>query len=474
MSHDPTPDPMPEGQRSGRAPRPTGSQRRRPRDPARTAALDTLRAVDDRDAYANLVLPGLLRERGITGRDAAFATELAYGTLRRLGTYDVVLSACSTRAWDAVDPAVRDVLRLGTHQLLGLRVPSHAAVSSSVDLVRAAGAPAAAGFVNAVLRKVMARSYAEWVEHLAPNDPDERLGLQTAHPAWIVRAWRDALRADDDELRAALEADNVAPAVTLVARPGRSSVEELLASGAVPGRWSRYAAELGEGDPAAVPAVRQHRAGVQDEGSQLMPLALAEVRLDGPDARWLDLCAGPGGKAALLDALAADREGPGTWLTAVEKLPHRADLVRSAVTARTDVVVADGTDPRWGDGSWDRVLLDAPCSGLGALRRRPEARWRKQPDDIAGLARLQRELLGNALQAVRPGGVVAYVTCSPHLAETRAVVGDLLRHEPDVVALDARAWLPPMPDLGDGPMVQLWPHRHGTDAMFLALLQRSP
>jgi 16S rRNA (cytosine967-C5)-methyltransferase len=219
--------------------------------------------------------------------------------------------------------------------------------------------------------------------------------------------------------------------------------------------------------------VRQHRAGVQDEGSQLMPLALAAVPLPGPDRRWLDLCAGPGGKAAMLDGLAGLRDDE-THLTAVEKQPHRADLVRGAVTAGTTVVVGDGTDERWGDGSWDRVLLDAPCSGLGALRRRPEARWRKRPGDLAGLGRLQRDLLTNALAAARPGGVVAYVTCSPHLAETQAVVSDALHRRDDVEVLDARAWLPDLPDLGDGPTVQLWPHRHGTDAMFLALLRRRP
>jgi 16S rRNA (cytosine967-C5)-methyltransferase len=263
--------------------------------------------------------------------------------------------------------------------------------------------------------------------------------------------------------------------VTLVARPGRAEVAELVAAGATPGRWSPYAAGLPGGDPGSFPAVREGRAGVQDEGSQLVALALATAALDGPDARWLDLCAGPGGKAALLAALAAGR---GAGLLAAELAPHRARLVRNvlgdaAERGWAEVVVADGRAPAWQAGAFDRVLVDAPCTGLGALRRRPEARWRRQPGDVASLAALQRDLLGSALDAVRPGGLVAYVVCSPHLAETRTVVADVLRRRPEAVErVDARPLLPGVPDLGDGPDVQLWPHRHGTDAMYLALLRR--
>jgi 16S rRNA (cytosine967-C5)-methyltransferase len=198
-------------------------------------------------------------------------------------------------------------------------------------------------------------------------------------------------------------------------------------------------------------------------------LALAAAPLQGRDERWLDLCAGPGGKAALLGALARQR---GAHLLAAELAPHRAGLVRRAAGADASVVVADGRVPAWTSEGFDRVLLDAPCTGLGALRRRPEARWRRRPEDVPGLTRLQRGLLGSALDAVRPGGVVAYVTCSPHLAETRAVVADVLRGRPDVGREDARPLLRDVPDLGDGPDVQLWPHRHGTDAMYLALLRR--
>jgi 16S rRNA (cytosine967-C5)-methyltransferase len=325
--------------------------------------------------------------------------------------------------------------------------------------------------VNAVLRRVSARDRDAWLADVADvEDPLEALAVRHSHPRWIVSAFRDALGGDLDATEALLRADNEPPLVTLVARPGRCEVTELLAAGASPGRWSRVGAVWPGGDPGNVAAVRQGRAGVQDEGSQLVALALADAPLDGPDLRWLDLAAGPGGKAALLASLAAQR---GASLTAVEVQPHRADLVRAVVGGSAEVVTADGTDPRWATGDFDRVLADVPCTGLGALRRRPEARWRRSVADLGRLGPLQRALLRNALAAVRPGGVVAYVTCSPHLAETVSVVSDVLRGRDDVEAVDARPLLAGVPALGDGPTVQLWPHVHGTDAMFLALLRRT-
>ena len=211
---------------------------------------------------------------------------------------------------------------------------------------------------------------------------------------------------------------------------------------------------------------------MQDEGSQLVALALAAAPLQGPDHRWLDGCAGPGGKAALLAALAAER---GASLLAAEKLAHRAKLVeraRAGGPGARRVVTVDGTRPAWRPGTFDRVLVDVPCTGLGALRRRPEARWRRRPEDLDWFAPLQRALLTQALRATRPGGVVGYATCSPHLAETRAVVDDVLKSE-SAEWIDARPLLADVPELGEGPDIQLWPHRHGTDAMYLALLRRT-
>ncbi|HEU0100966.1 MAG TPA: transcription antitermination factor NusB [Mycobacteriales bacterium] len=435
-------------------------------DPARQTAYDVLAAVRDRDAYANLVLPGLLRERRLDPRDAALATELAYGTLRAQGQLDAVLQACVDRPLDRVDPPVLDLLRLGAYQLLRTRIPTHAAVSATVDLTRRVSTAGPGAFVNAVLRKVAAKDLDAWLAELAPADPLAAVALDTSHPRWIAAAFRDALRGDLDETRAALVADDTRPEVHLVAR--RMSRDELVqVSGGTPGPWSDRAVRLAEGAPGELPPVRDGRAGVQDEGSQLVALALAGAPLDGPDELWVDLCAGPGGKAVLLDGIAAAR---GARLLAFEVQPHRARLVRQAGVR--EVVTADARALPLAPGTADRVLLDAPCSGLGALRRRPEARWRRQPADLPDLTRLQRELVEAAVTALRPGGLLAYVTCSPHLAETVVPVSDALRRHADLEQLDARPLLPGVPLLGDGPAVQLWPHRHGTDAMFLALLRR--
>ncbi|GAB2908738.1 transcription antitermination factor NusB [Streptomyces mayteni] len=453
----------------------------------RILAFDALRAVGERGAYANLVLPPLIaraKEAGeFDARDAALATELVYGTLRRQGTYDAVLAACVDRPLGEVDPPVIDVLSLGVHQLLGTRIPSHAAVSSSVELARCVLGDGRAKFVNAVLRRVAAHDLDGWLERVAPpydEDPERHLALTHAHPRWVVSALWDSLGGDRAGIEQLLAADNERPLVTLAARPGRSTVEELGAEpGAEPGRWSPYAVTLTEGgEPGALAAVQEGRAGVQDEGSQLVALALANAPLTGPDRRWLDGCAGPGGKAALLGALAAEVAAA---LGAAERQPHRARLVADVLDGSPgtyQVVVADGTRPAWRPGSFDRVLVDVPCTGLGALRRRPEARWRRRPEDLDGLVALQRELLRGALAAVRPGGVVGYATCSPHLAETRLVVADALEGLAGeggiaVERIDARPLLPGVPELGPGPDIQLWPHRHGTDAMYLALLRRT-
>ncbi|GAA4230795.1 16S rRNA (cytosine967-C5)-methyltransferase [Streptosporangium album] len=488
------------GGRSGRPPRPV-------RDEARNVAYDLLRAVDERDAYANLLMPTLLRERRLSGRDAGLATELAYGTLRGLGTYDEIIAACSDRAPEDLDPPLLDAIRLGVHQLLKTRVPPHAAVGTTVDLVRLRVGTGASKYANAVLRKVAGRSLEQWLPIVAPDpdqDPIGHLAVAHSHPRWIVTAMRDAVGGDFEETAALLAADNERPRVTLVARPGRASVEELLTSGAEPARYSPYAAYLSEGDPGSIQAVAEARAAVQDEASQLVALALTRVPVAGGDSRWLDLCAGPGGKAGLLDAIAVhgDEAGSPAWkpdavlrepdgrsetaregasgpvafpggarLLAAELQYHRARLVRQA-TREAVVITADGTVPAWRAGVFDRVMVDAPCTGLGALRRRPEARWRRDPRSLPDLGRLQRGLLTSALEAVRPGGVVAYVTCSPHLAETAVVVGDVSAGRDDVETLDARAYLPEVDGLGEGPYAQFWPHRHGTDGMFLALLRR--
>jgi 16S rRNA (cytosine967-C5)-methyltransferase len=438
-------------------------------DPPRRLALDVLCAVRERGSYANLLLPQLMRERRLPARDRAFATELAYGALRAQGSLDLSLDRFVRRA---VDPPVRDALRLGAYQLWRTRVPARAAVSTTVDLVRSIS-PRAAGFANAVMRRV-----AEDPAPPAPayeSDPRGHLAVVHSHPRWIVDAFAAALGdASAGELAAALAADDARPKVHLVARHiSRADLLAAAGAGAEPGRWSPRAVHLSGGDPGELAAVRDGRAAVQDEGSQLVALALAAARA--PGVTTVDIAAGPGGKAALLAA-------EGMAVCGLELHETRARLVaRSGVP----VAIGDGRRPPFAAGCADRVLLDAPCSGLGALRRRPEARWRRTAADIEPLALLQEELLHSALELVRPGGVVAYATCSPHPRETTGVLANVLAGTAGtagaagaaalgVEQVDVRGLLPAdMPLLGDGPAVQLWPHRHGTDAMFIGLLRRA-
>ncbi len=439
-------------------------------DAPRRAAFDVLRQVTGEDAYANLALKQRLETAGFGPRDAGFVTELVSGTCRALGTYDEIIERAGGRKLGTLQPAVVDLLRLGAHQALAMDVPARAAVAATVDLARDTVGQRVTGLVNAVLRKIAARTLEQWHEELgAGKDPLTSLAIRHQHPRWIVEAYADVLPAH--ELEAALAANNVSPVPTLVVRPSLADVAELVAAGAAPTTWSPHGASLA-GSPGQVPAVAEGRAGVQDEGSQLVTVALA--RTPAPGGPWLDLCAGPGGKSALLAGLAREQ---GTTLVANEVSEHRADLVRQALAAYPDgtatLVTADGRDPRWRTASYARVLADVPCTGLGALRRRPEARWRRKPSDLDRLGELQRDLLHSALEAVMPGGVVAYVTCSPHRAETVAVVEDIVGERGDVELLDAAAALPEVPDAALGRYLQLWPHRHGTDAMFLALLRRS-
>ena len=470
------------------------SQRRRSADPSRLAAFETLTAVSRDDAYANLVLPGRIAAHRLDKRDAGFATELTYGALRGQGFYDAVLATCVDRPLDQLDRPVLDALRLGAHQLLGMRVPSHAALDSTVSLVRDQIGAGLSGLVNAVLRKVTAQDREAWLDQLAPVDEqtgaasDAALAIRHSHPQWIIRALRQSLanhgrpaEGRTAELEALLEADNAAPVVNLVALPGLGDLQPVLAAGAEPGPLAPGSALYRDGDAGRLPGVKEGTIRVQDVGSQLTARALAAVPVGraAPGAqgasgdshateRWLDLCAGPGGKAALMGGLA---RVDGARVDAVEVSAHRAKLVEKAVRdLPVTVHVADGRDPGLEPG-YDRVLVDAPCSGLGALRRRPEARWRKTESDIAELNPLQFELLTSALRLVRPGGVVVYATCSPDLRETRAIVDKAIA-ELGAEELDAHALVPGMEDTGDHLSVQMWPHRHGTDAMFLAVLRR--
>lgn len=448
--------------------------------PARLVAYDVLAAVRDSDAYANLLLPARITRARLSEADAGLATELTYGTLRRQGTYDAVIALAAGRPVDAIDAPVLDVLRLGAHQLLSTRVATHAAVNESVALARRV-APQAAGFVNAVLRTVSRREADGWRELVADEagSPDRALAAVHSHPVWVVRALRAALEREGrgGELVALLEADNASPRVNLAALPGLVDDPDALGE---PDRYSPVG--LTADEPLRIVEQHDGRIRVQDEGSQLAALALSRVAPVRSGERWLDVCAGPGGKTALL---AAEAGAGGAALAANEVVPARAELVRRAIAAvPLDVPVHEGDgrdlDPAalGAPGGFDRILLDAPCTGLGALRRRPEARWRKTPADVAELTALQGELADAAFRALAPGGVLAYVTCSPHTAETHGTLGRALeRWGAEAEQLDTAAVVQglsrhPLDLAGDGRTVQLWPHRHGTDAMFIALVRK--
>jgi 16S rRNA (cytosine967-C5)-methyltransferase len=438
-------------------------------------------AVDVDDAYANLALPAKIKEFGLSSNDAGLATELTYGTLRMQGFYDRVIANAAARDIDTIDLVVLNILRMGVHQLLNMRVAQHAAVDESVNLAEHMASLGAVGFVNAVLRRTSRHDLEDWQEFITKDisNSDERLAALYSHPVWIVRALKQSLEAEGrgKELENLLVSDNVNPRVTLVELPGFVDANDEVEG--EPTNYSPLGMSLNTGgDPTRFSRVREGVVRVQDEGSQLAALVLSRHHEITPGEKWLDMCAGPGGKAALL---AAEATLGGAGLTANEVIPGRADLVRKALAILPDVnvVTGDGVDIGLAQpNTFDRILLDAPCTGLGALRRRPEARWRKSPKDVGDLTALQAQLLTSALQALKPGGVLAYVTCSPHLAETRAIVEGALRKNQNVSELDARAVLSevamePLDIAGDSLSVQLWPHRHGTDAMFISLLTKS-
>lgn len=438
-------------------------------------------AVDVDDAYANLALPAKIKEFGLSSNDAGLATELTYGTLRMQGFYDRVIANAAARDIDTIDLVVLNILRMGVHQLLNMRVAQHAAVDESVNLAEHMASLGAVGFVNAVLRRTSRHDLEDWQEFITKDisNADERLAALYSHPVWIVRALKQSLEAEGrgEELENLLASDNLNPRVTLVELPGFVDANDEVEG--EPTNYSPLGMSLNTGgDPTRFARVREGVVRVQDEGSQLAALVLSRHHEITPGEKWLDMCAGPGGKAALL---AAEATLGGAELTANEVIPGRADLVRKAlaILPDVDVVTGDGVDIGLDQpNTYDRILLDAPCTGLGALRRRPEARWRKTPKDVGDLTALQAQLLTSALHALKPGGVLAYVTCSPHLAETRAIVEGALRKNQNVSELDARAVLSDVAmetiDIaGDSLSVQLWPHRHGTDAMFISLLTKS-
>lgn len=453
---------------------------------ARTAAYRALRRVHSTGAWSSRAVDSALRSKGLQldARDRSFAANLAYETLRWEGTLDWALARVLTRPLAAVQPELLDVLRMGAWQLLRSSTPPRAAVDSSVEVARTEVGPQATGFVNGVLRG-LTRATLPW----PPEDDDAGLGLALGYPAWVVG---EAKAAFGDRARAVLEAGNVAPGVTLrvVVPPdvdewGASGAQGALAGArhrlgvardqlvaelrdvgveARPGELAPEAVRAPGADPSRLAAVAEGRAVVQDEASMVVVRALEAVTGGLAGVHVVDLCAAPGGKSTHLAAL-------GAAVTALDLHPGRARMVADAAardlrgrsqmpsrTPRVRAVAADGRRPPLRAGAADAVLLDAPCTGLGVVRRRPELRWNRDPGDPVRLGDLQGELLESAARLVRPGGTLLYSVCTWTSAETTVVLDAFLAAEGDRFTA--------------GAPVQLDPDRHAVDGMFLCALRR--
>ena len=442
--------------------------------PARVAAFECITEVNRNGAYANILLPQLLEKSSLEERDRAFATELSYGTLRMQGRYDWAIAHQSERPFSELDSKVVDLLRLGLHQIWTMRVPDHAAVSETVELARYVAGESKATFINAVLRNIMRQPDA-LENYLADTSvPElERLAIEYSHPTWVISAFYDQLQ-DWNRVRALLEIDNVPVAPHLVAWPGKSTVDELLSLGGSPLPPGRYAV-LSEHSPLSYSPIVERRAGVQDLGSQLLAQYFYDLseslRSESQDLSWLDLCAGPGGKSAWLYNM-LETAHPNDSFLANEPTEHRADLV-ARVVPRAKILTNDGRYPELFAQKFDRILVDAPCTGLGALRRRPEARWRKSLTDLKELIPLQRDLIDGAYELLNPGGLLAYATCSPHIAETVGQVLDAQYRHKDLKLVSLFNGVAPEQYQGKIPgTMQLWTDRDATDSMFMAVFQK--
>lgn len=437
---------------------------------SREVAYRIVEEVEVHGAYLNLILPRFLD--GVSQQDARFLTELVSGLYRNRSFLDFAISTESKRDLAKVDPPLRDILRIGAYQILMMRTENYAAVAETVDLVSLTKLASARGFVNATLRSISDHD-ADYYREAIMSGVDnvwERLALLHSHPVWIVKAAAEALHKDVEAVEALLRRNNEVPPVTLVSRVGEIADDSA--------RYSPYAIRINE-NPYRHPLVMQEKAQVQDEGSQIVAHIIANFPIVGKDDAWLDLCSGPGGKAMLLKQYANARSAS---LTAVELHPHRAQLVENAlkgIAGSATVLTSDGRDPRFATGEFDRVLVDAPCLGLGALRRRAESRWRKQAADLTDLVPLQKALVDNALKAIRPGGVVGYATCSWHLSETEYLIQDVVKRHSDVKLLEINEGIRTIAHLknpnqliSQDSYLHLWPHIHDTDGMFMAVLTR--
>lgn len=403
-------------------------------DDPRRAAIEVLARVDG-GAFADALVGERVARGSLDPRDGALFTRLVYGTEAWRGRLDWTLAGLARRPLDDLAPPVRAALRLGLFQLLMLdRVPPHAAVSTTVALVKELAGAGAASFANAVLRGFQRRGERAFPD--AASAPDAHLAVRWSHPEWLVALWRAEL---GDARTAALLAANAQPAPTVVrVDPGVASRDEVLARLAARGIDAQATAFARHGIVVAAPVAKLTREpglALQGEASQLV----VDVLDPRPGERVLDLCAAPGGKTGAIAervgeavVIAADRSRGGV---------RRIAALPAARAGRILPIVADaGATPL--ASSFDAVLVDAPCSGLGTLRAHPEIRWRRQPADLEQLAARQRAILASAATLVKPGGRLVYATCTVAEVENERVVESFLAAHPQFRAADARAHVP--------------------------------
>lgn len=429
----------------------------------RVLAVEAISRIKHDGAYANILTTEMLTSAKYSSQDAAFFTDLVNGSIRYLRYLDFVLAQCVSRNIDDIESDLLIILEIAAYSFLIKHKASHAVVNEAVESARDVIGERAVGFCNGALRRLVKTSPSDWLETLKNVDNlEERESIRYSLPIWIYQEFRKQIP-DARELAFLLNTINQPPHVSLLRPPQSQSVLRDL----LPGDWSPFAYRekqrgvLGK-------TLMESSFVVQDEGSQLVSLATLLAPIEGVDHDWLDMTAGPGGKATFLAAAAKARKA---HLTANELHPHRAKLISHTLTRLNlegEVTVGDALSQNWGK-QFDRVLLDAPCTGLGALRRRAESRWRKQPKDLVSLVDLQKKLLHKAISVTRAGGIVSYTTCSLHPRETIEVI-DFALKTANVEIMDASGLFPAVPT-SDSPYLRLWPHIHGTDGMFLAILK---
>jgi len=443
----------------------------------RLLALRVLERVQRAGAYADVLLNATLARSDLTGPDRAFATELVYGTLRWRGRLDYLLAKCLERDLEKLEPLVATALRLGAYQIVCARVPTASAVDESVRCIRAAGAERATGLVNAVLRR-LAAEHEQIPEPTLQDDPLGHLMHSLSLPQWIATRWIEQY--GPEEAAALARASNETPPLTIRANRSKTTAAALLEElrerfpEARPCRWAKDGIVLGRrGNPSIDAAFRDGRFTVQDEASQLV-VGLLDPQ---PGERVLDVCAAPGGKATAI----AERVGETGEVLALDRHERRLDLVRRAARrlslTRLGCHVADATRPLRDiapNEHFDRVLVDAPCSGLGTLRRNPDARWRLRPGDVERLAETQRAILRESSAALRPGGTLVYSTCTLPREENESVIEAFLSdHRGFEIVPAAEAPSEVRELMQEDGYMRCLPHRHDTDGFVAVRIRRS-